>query len=867
VSADTWLPPTLCLRATDLVSTSERALQTAGDGRGAATAVVLQGPGGTGKSLLLADLAVAHRQAGRAIANARTAPDPGSFSGPLAVLIDDAHRLTDDAARRVSGLLGHSSVRVAIACRPWPRPPALMKLLEDLGSQRQLIALGHLDHDGVASLARERLGSAATSSLVDVVRHQTGGLPALVHAVLGWLGQRTARPGPGSALSWLAPGQPARVALPDEVVDRIQADLAALEDDARMLLHSVALGAPLDPGLQGDLLGLPSGRAAELIEAARASGLLLGDGKVVPLVRGVLLSAAPADVTRHRRQQLLELLIERGDEPLQVARALAADHVRDPRAARLLERHGNAALRDDPVLAGELLTAAVASGASVTGLAARRAHVAALAGDLDTALQWADTVLPDESAADRSMAAGVSAAVLAQRGLLARSGALCRLAGPERAGSAALAFLATGFPDEAAAALEEADHIPAGSVPTMLSACEELIAQGVLQSMRSGPDAAADTAAALSTLIRAAALVEPMGGTALLLDTPAALAALVALHSGELGMADSLLTRALDANVGGPSSRPRHLLLLAWVAMLRGRQATARSRMAEAVSAAPGRLEPRDDLFLQALDVGLARRRSDVPALAAAWSRAREAVLRYPIDLFTLLPLGELVVAGARLKDSEHLRPHVIGAQALLARLGDPPLWATPLHWSAAQAAIVSDDPAELRPHAAALRAASRTSPYAAVLARSGRCWLRVLTGDVDAMAVVTAASELAGIGLSWDGSRLAGQAAARAVDPRDRTTLLTCARSLAEVDAGDNGAATGVTPEPGHAPGGSVGQLSEREREVARLVVDGRTYREIGARLFISAKTVEHHVSRMRQRLGASNRSDLLARLRAELD
>jgi DNA-binding CsgD family transcriptional regulator len=61
-------------------------------------------------------------------------------------------------------------------------------------------------------------------------------------------------------------------------------------------------------------------------------------------------------------------------------------------------------------------------------------------------------------------------------------------------------------------------------------------------------------------------------------------------------------------------------------------------------------------------------------------------------------------------------------------------------------------------------------------------------------------------------------------------------------------------------------GVLSEREREVAKLVVSGQTYREIGGRLFISAKTVEHHVSRMRQRLGASNRSELLARLRAEV-
>ena len=60
--------------------------------------------------------------------------------------------------------------------------------------------------------------------------------------------------------------------------------------------------------------------------------------------------------------------------------------------------------------------------------------------------------------------------------------------------------------------------------------------------------------------------------------------------------------------------------------------------------------------------------------------------------------------------------------------------------------------------------------------------------------------------------------------------------------------------------------QLSSREREVAELLVAGQTYREVGGKLFISAKTVEHHVARIRQRLGASNRSDLLARLRAEL-
>jgi DNA-binding CsgD family transcriptional regulator len=40
-------------------------------------------------------------------------------------------------------------------------------------------------------------------------------------------------------------------------------------------------------------------------------------------------------------------------------------------------------------------------------------------------------------------------------------------------------------------------------------------------------------------------------------------------------------------------------------------------------------------------------------------------------------------------------------------------------------------------------------------------------------------------------------------------------------------------------------------------------TYKQVGDRLFISAKTVEHHMARMRQRLGSTSRSDLLAQLR----
>ena len=46
-------------------------------------------------------------------------------------------------------------------------------------------------------------------------------------------------------------------------------------------------------------------------------------------------------------------------------------------------------------------------------------------------------------------------------------------------------------------------------------------------------------------------------------------------------------------------------------------------------------------------------------------------------------------------------------------------------------------------------------------------------------------------------------------------------------------------------------------------LVLEGKTYNEIGATIFISPKTVEHHVAHIRRRIGATSRSDLMAKLR----
>ena len=55
---------------------------------------------------------------------------------------------------------------------------------------------------------------------------------------------------------------------------------------------------------------------------------------------------------------------------------------------------------------------------------------------------------------------------------------------------------------------------------------------------------------------------------------------------------------------------------------------------------------------------------------------------------------------------------------------------------------------------------------------------------------------------------------------------------------------------------------LSAREQEVAGLVAEGLTDREIAARLGLAHRTVQTHVANARHKLGADNRSHLVALL-----
>ncbi|MBF6175500.1 LuxR C-terminal-related transcriptional regulator [Nocardia blacklockiae] len=383
------------------------------------------------------------------------------------------------------------------------------------------------------------------------------------------------------------------------------------------------------------------------------------------------------------------------------------------------------------------------------------------------------------------------------------------------------------------------------------------------------PGRAASLTAA-SALIQAARAELSSATTDFLPCTAVSVATLLCLSMGEPRRAADALHGAAAPAPAEPSGevalRDQQLLVLsAWTSMLGGDEQAA-TQLAAAVDL--GRLSARDRLLAHGVLVGLARRGGDHTALTLAWQAAHPLFDDIGVDLLALLPIGELWLAGIRLQDESRVAALVDAAGKLLRRLGNPPAWANAYHWYAIQAAIARERPDELLPHAQHLKAAAQAGdPHAAALADAGRTWVLALRGSVAPDEVAAAVRRLAGIGMVWDAARLASEAALAADDSTVATALLKLARTVRtesrppQLPIRPPEPAAEPRPEP--APR-SDAILSEREREVAELVLLGLTYREIGARLYISAKTVEHHVARIRRRIGAGSRSELLSMLRA---
>ncbi|GAA2962499.1 helix-turn-helix transcriptional regulator [Actinokineospora diospyrosa] len=738
-------------------------------------------PAGYGKSALLDLLATADG------ANRR-----GGSGGLL--LVDDAHLLCDGDFAELEAHLADESAGLVIAARPRPRPPGLTALL---GRLRGQIVLRAFDVNRTAACL-SALGADPRQAAF--VHAQTGGVPGLVHR--------------------LAPHLcPDHDVVPPAAVEEFRLDLDRLTGEQVQALLAAEVNA--DTTLLADLLDKAPTATAALVDEARATGLLAADGTLLPLAATVLRAIVPADQRTAVLGGLARLRLARTGPTSDFAAALLAADASGPAAGAV---YAAAAAEAEPDFAVRLHQAAENAGHPVDEVG--RAEAEARAGDLDTALRRADALL----VAGDPRAAHVAAAALAHRGQPTRSAELYHWAG---AGAlAAIGFAATGRLPEARAALTTVDSVGGSTEPpTLFSTATTLAARGVLDSI-------AGDAAALSTVVRAAEVLEPVGRAALLPDSPAALGAILALHTGATGIAEPLLARAATAGTGGELLRARHALLAAWPALLRGEPVEI-----------PTPRTPRDHLFAIGLAVGTARRAGDLAALRRVWDQAHEAVVRHEVDLFTLLPLCEFALAAPRLGDQDRFAPFLRRAWTLLDSLGNPPAWTALPHWYAFHAELASGNP---NPAAHIEALAACADPFPSALAEAARCWLEVLSGTITTLKIESAARALHATGLHWDAARLAGQAATRTTDRKRMLALLDCARTLQAGSIREESATpTGTSP------------LSGRELQVAELVLAGLTYKQVGDRLFISSKTVEHHMARMRSRLGATSRGDLLAQLR----
>ncbi len=93
---------------------------------------------------------------------------------------------------------------------------------------------------------------------------------------------------------------------------------------------------------------------------------------------------------------------------------------------------------------------------------------------------------------------------------------------------------------------------------------------------------------------------------------------------------------------------------------------------------------------------------------------------------------------------------------------------------------------------------------------------------------------------------------------PRSSRRAARCAAATRPSGSSGSSAGGGTAARRSGTGAGAVAALSERELQVARLIVDRRTNPEIAAELFLSTKTVESHVRNLFHKLGVRSRADV---------
>lgn len=691
-------------------------------------------------------------------------------------------------------------VRVVASMRPWPVSVGSRTFADVLGTQGSIERLDRLDDAGVAGVVSGITGRASSTDLITAMLDVTGGSAGFV----------------ADAVSTGFEGDLEHVA--DQTTSAVMARIERSGPDAvaALELASLDLDGRRDIGVY--TAGLDDPDEAEA--AVRSSGALTVDGVCVPLVRAAIRHALPSQRRRQRHDQLAILLAD-------IDASSAAEHLLS--GTRSMPDHSERLVR-------AVNAVAVHDADRCLDILERAAEL----GPLD---------------ADLTVAEATAAFWAGRHDVLGRINPPSDAKSTHRKRLAALGFgIDVRDLRWASAAGRDVDDsltsFAAICVGEQRDPADDEVSSAATR-MRDGLNAvtvgrSGDGLEQLVMVVDDADRAEwnlPLG------ITPHAVGSLAAIWVGDLTAASSLMERAEALRSGGEGEARTHRLLAAYAGFLAGRSSDAHA----VVEAGDEQTWPqRDRLLVAAIDAAIARRSGDTQRLRDAWARAEFALLRPASSWLFFDAVVELLTAGARLGDERRVGPVATALVDQLSSLPDTGAGPIAARWLELQLGLARRDDAAVQAAAEALASAKTTDPRSSARIVASAVWAALGRGEVDEAAAMAAMDALVPVGDGWEASRILGQTALDHTDPQAARRLLEAARSLAH-DPADEKGNDGLV---------ALG-LSEREAEVAVLVTEGNTHREVGSTLFISPKTVEHHVAKIRQKLGVSTRAEMMAIVR----
>ncbi len=814
---------------------------------------------------------------------------------PLVLVLDDFHWADSASAELLGALLRRppaAGVLTAVAVRPHQMPERLLAALERADraaalTRIELVALTPLE-------ARELLGEKVEVADADVLFDESGGNPFYLEQ----LARSLDRTGSVTAAPELSP---AAGGVPSAVAASLSEELGLLSESARLVLEGAAVaGDPFEPDLAAAAASTSESGAMDAVDELLHLDLIRNTDLPRrfrfrhPLVRRAVYDATPGGWRLGAHERCADALAARG-----ATAAERANHVErsaregDLAAVAVLREAAEEATRLAPTSAARWFANALrllppkAPPQERIELLVLRSSALTAAGhfaESHEALLEAVALVSDEPPATRARLARACAAV---EGLLGRQ---------EQAGARLLSAI-EDLPDQGS---HEA-------VALMIELAINLIWRAKYEAMHEWADRAVNaarrlgdaplTATALAVLamaetmigaperaeearLEAAALVDSMSDdeVASHIEAPTRLSG-TELYLDRYAEGDRHATRALAA-ARATGQGELFLVLIQTLGGLR----RMRGKLAESAELLEGGIESSRLLGnTHALIWSLSGRSTaafNMGDIELAFATAQESVeLSQGLDegfhsAEAAVDLAVALFEKGQPEPAADLLLESAGGEELVFIAGSPRARCLEL---LTRCRLALDRPADARRSADAAEAwASAVQlPLARAWAERAAARVDLYLGDaaraVERSLASVAAAEEAGVPVEAARSRtVAGRALAeagehdRAVDELRRAAaeLDACGakrfRDEAERELGKLGHRVHRRTRPGTTDGAAIESLTERELQVARLVVDRKTNPEIASELFLSQKTVETHLRNIFRKMRVSSRVEL---------